>query len=590
MATSSVPIFSTDPSVQAGYLQVQQRQALAAALMQDGLKPLDINNRQVGGVAYRVSPMEGLAKVLQAYGGQKMMGDSNQEMGNLLAGQNDALVRAMGGGQPAQQPDPATSALGAGAASGSVGPTNENAARLAAVLGQGQQPQPQSAPAGGSPFNPTGLPPELAARAYLQDPSKYLETIIGQSAPTDLQKTAIAAGLRPGTAAYQQFMQANLKKQNYIAPVSIRPGGGVMGQDGKITTTPAAAPEGFQAVQGADGSWSYQPVAGGTQAVTASVAAKEQGKAPYQVIEGFDPNTQAPTRNYAGNVLTPPVVPGATPPAGRQQFNQVAGAAFPGNVYTQDTVRILQEELKAEQAKPNPDQRTVAGLQREVAKVQGATGVQAGPALGQGQGATNAQNELSTAWTAQQGAHQTAQTNVSLLQNMRELTDKAITGFEPDRRTFLAKLGAYAGIKSMDDKASASDLLNKYSSQLIAGLAQKGGMSTDAARELVMAGTPNSHMQAGAIKEAIDGLQAREQMTQARTHALQPYANKRDPAGFQGAATTFDQVADPRAWQWMAIKDPKQRQAFAAKVMASDPKFPQRITALEQMGALNGAR
>jgi hypothetical protein len=211
-------------------------------------------------------------------------------------------------------------------------------------------------------------------------------------------------------------------------------------------------------------------------------------------------------------------------------------------------------------------------------------GVQTGPAIGQSQGAVNAQDELSKAWSSQQQAQAASQTNIGLLQQLKSLADSAVTGYEPAKRQYTAQLGAYLGIPGMDAKASSTDLLDKYSSQLIGSLSQKG-MNTDAARDIVMAGTPNSHMQPQAIKDAVDGLIAREQMTQARTGALQSYALSRDPAGFQSAASRFDSIADPRLWQ-MRNMTPPQLQAFTGRMPAADAQqLMQKYQTVSQMGA-----
>ncbi len=308
-----IQLFSTDPSVQSNYLQLQQRQAMAQALMQEGLKPVDTSNRQVGGVAYHISPFEGLTKMVQEYSGNKMFQDSTNQMGQVQANYIQGLVQAMGGnppqsGTPPQPSDPVTQALGAGAAAGSVGPTNDNAVRLGQAL-QGAQPSqppvtpavappvapsgatPQGAPSGGmSGLNPTGLPPYLAAMSLATDPSKYFESVIGQLAPTDLQKTALAAGYRPGTPEYQQLMQGNVRKQNYIPPVRMQAGGGVISPDGRITTMPAAPPPGYQNVQLPDGSWSVNKVANGTDAVASSAEAAATGKQEATPTVAYDAN------------------------------------------------------------------------------------------------------------------------------------------------------------------------------------------------------------------------------------------------------------------------------------------------------------
>ena len=74
---ADVKFFSTDPgelaNQQAQAAVLTQQQALAQMLMQQGMTPLSTQDRQVGGVGYRVSPLEGLAKLLQVYAVEKTL-------------------------------------------------------------------------------------------------------------------------------------------------------------------------------------------------------------------------------------------------------------------------------------------------------------------------------------------------------------------------------------------------------------------------------------------------------------------------------------------------------------------------------------
>lgn len=586
--------------------------------------------QMVGQVAIPTSWTQHLANLANVVMGTRGMREANADLAKAYGAQMEQVRRMMGGGvggpspasDPAQAPQEQSSpsalamALQQGAEAGSVGPTNDNAQRLSRLL-MAQQASPQAEPAQQSvaqpqpqapatpPLNPMGLDPTIAAGFYMSDPLEYFKTIVQQQAPTELQKTARAAGLQPGTPQYVAAMRAALDKQNYIAPTAIRPGGGVQDpRTGAITTLPSAPPTGFDSKQNPDGTWRYEPVQGGTQAITASTAATEAGKAPYQMVEGFDPTTRAPFKNYAGNVLPLPAAPqspGQQPSRGSapvmvtnaqpRHSPATLGQQFPQQNYGPEALRILQDERSKA---TTPEDR--AALDREIARVtprvqQGGqpSGVQTGPSLGEGQGQTNAQNELSDAWKGQLQAHQTAQSNIATLSQMRGLTDQAITGYEPSRRQYLAQLGAFVGLPPMEKAASATDLFNKYGAQLVTGLASKG-LNTDAARALVEAGSPNSKMQPAAAREAIDSLMSREQMAQARTQALQAFAQRRDAAGFQGAAAKFDQAADPRVWQWLNIRDPKERAAFASKTLRADPRFAARIQDLESLGVISGTR
>jgi Lhr-like helicase len=139
------------------------------------------------------------------------------------------------------------------------------------------------------------------------------------------------------------------------------------------------------------------------------------------------------------------------------------------------------------------------------------------------------------------------------------------------------------------DATTANNLLDKYSNQIVARLGQ-GSLGTDAARSIVQSAYPNAKMTPDAIKEAVSNLQGANEMVKAKTALLAPHAASRDPVAYSQKEITFDQNADPRIWQWMSIRDPNQKKAFAAQVMQQDPNFPKKIQALEQLGVFNGSR
>ena len=627
------PIAGQNPNVVREYLQAQRQQQLAQALMQQGEAPIDYDPRG------RVSWSQGLAKALQTGLGTWMGGKSIDATAQAMSDANQATASRFPSGQqpppqgstsaPSPTPDPAALALALGAQQGSVGPTNANASLMDQISAQqpgsnsppttragnptGMAPPLTSGPtysppaAAPSPSSPASLPsasgsslvmpgmsPQQSMAAYLSDPGGYMTELTKRSDNrTDFTKTLVSAGIDPASPQGQQMLADNLRKQNFIQPARIQPGGGLMDpRTNAITTMPGAAPGGFQNVQRPDGSWATIPVQGGTDAITASTFAGESGKAPFNLIDTFNPNTGAPSKNYAGNVLPLPLPAGGAP-------SQSASPGGPGAPqFDIGGTPQQQAAILSDIARTAPDAATRSAALARLQQMQGATGgggapsfadarangVQTGPPLGASAGATNAQDELSKAWSAQQQAHAASQTNIGLLQSVKGLADKAITGYEPDRRMLLAQLGAYVGLPGQIDAASSTDLLNKYSAQLIASLSQKGNMSTDAAREIVMAGTPNSHMQPGAIKDAVDGLIAREQMTQARTGVLQPYALNRDPAGFQGTASRFDSIAGPRLWQMRGMT-PQQLQAFTGRMPAADARqLMQKYQAASQMG------
>jgi len=578
------PFTASSPDYLAAQMDLQRRQALAQALTQEGMSPIEFDPRG------RISPWQGISKMASALMGG-YMSQQNVQQGAKLQALANALT-AQGGfglggsdqsstgsgsglqisnGPPRQAPSWSSGASGApaDASQPSANPPVTASSHAAAAYGASR-----------GPLVMPGLSPQQSYTQYMMNPDAYTKALIDRSDNrTEFSKTLLSMGVDPSSLLGRQLMADQAAKLNYIAPVEMRAGGGLMdARTGQVQTMPAAAPGGFQNVQLADGSWGTVPVRGGVNAITQSTAAGEAGKAPFQVVDTFA--NGKPGKNYAGNVMQLPSVGGAP-----QQAASDSGPTFNIGGSPQQQAAVLADIARRG---PTPEVRAAAA-QRLQAVQAGSTGaangVQTGPALGESQGAVNAQDELSKTWAQQQQAQTQAQSNIYTLQSLRALADRAITGGGGmfDKREFLARLGAYAGVPGAEQAATSTDLMNKYSSQLIAGLSARG-MNTDAARDLVMAGSPNSKMQPGAIKEAVDGLIAREQMAQARTAALQPFADRRDPAGFQRAANSFDAVADPRLWQLRGMS-PQQLQAFTAKMPAADAQqLIQKYQAAKQLG------
>lgn len=205
MASNTIALFNTDPNVQAQAAILQQRQALANALMQEGMKPTDQSKYQIGGVAYHQSPLEGLAKVFQAYTGQKMSQDlAGQQAG--LAGQAYAsLLNKYQPGTPSYTPDQVQGAEAAGQpgpGTDGVGPPDPQ--KYAAAL-LGQSPQ-----GGVNPNNPNGIPAELIA-SYTAGmvPKEVFEAQAARYKPTDATVQALQGNVDPAAANRAALLKAN---------------------------------------------------------------------------------------------------------------------------------------------------------------------------------------------------------------------------------------------------------------------------------------------------------------------------------------------------------------------------------------------
>jgi hypothetical protein len=137
------------------------------------------------------------------------------------------------------------------------------------------------------------------------------------SAPAEIQKIAMAAGLQPGTPQYQAFMQGNLTKSNYIAPTVVGEGGSLV-QPGANRASFIAPKAGIQ-INPTTGQSSVLP--GYTQATgaieQAQAYAKGLGGAQTTPATRLDPLGRQIATTQAANMGLPTQGTGA-PQAGGQ--------------------------------------------------------------------------------------------------------------------------------------------------------------------------------------------------------------------------------------------------------------------------------
>lgn len=451
--------------------------------------------------------------------------------------------------------------------------------------------------------------------------------------PTDITKMGMQGGMSPDEI--QSANRAGVTKANYIAPTALRTPIYFNPQTGKTEVVPAdQLAQGYGAMYGAEAraQAGYKPMqvwdpnANGGQGgyvyqTTTQVADAANGG-------GANGGAGVPTGGLAGIFAQQESNGGKTDPSNPFQIQQATFNRFaqPGeswnNVADRNTVaqrmltqfnqqyggdlgRIATAYFSGEGNVAPPGSATpfihnvsdsngksVASyvgdiLGRSGGMAQGGQGapMAAQPPLGQGQFAQGQVQQMQQRWGALRDQNANAQTVISQLQNISSLAPAAITGAEADKRAYVNGLLSLVGVSGAQDAKTATDLLGKYSNQIIAKLGQ-GGLGTDAARSIVEAGNPNAHMTVPAIQEAVRNLQGQYQMVQAKTNLLQQFANGNNPTAYSKAETAFDQNADPRIWEYQSIQDPAMRQQFAAGVLKQDPKFGKKIQALEKLGAL----
>jgi hypothetical protein len=631
------------PQYQGDYYTLQNKQALAQALMQQALQPQQI--QATGSGPYTVMPKysvgAGIAQLGQALLAAKMQQQASQGLQGLGQAQWASLA-----GAP-QQPQANTDVGGASDGAQQTGTTpnpfqtSNNPQALAGALGAsgGAAPAQQQSSGGGmlapgGALNPSGMDQGKAAYLYMtMGPAEYAKNFVAPYVkPTDTTLAARQAGYTP-----QQIQQANaakIFKDNFVAPIT---GTGTFRNP--QTMQPMAfnpeVPAGSTPLFDATGNVSaVQPIQGAQGVMQGNAAATAAGGAQFKPVQVYNPQTQQMEYSNEAAVTNPSAPagirnnnPGAMMPGGKlaqypdmqtglqaldgnlasygkQGVNTISGViskwAPPNENDTQAYIKDVSQRLGIS---PNQKIDLTNPLQRQALSTaialheNGPSGVFGGgsakpaaaPPLGAQAGAEtgsrNLQDELSKKWTDLSSQNQQAQSVISNLQNIKTLAAKAAVGPQSDRLNYVNGLLSLAGSEKATDAVTANDLLNKYSNQITARLSA-GGMGTDAARSILQSAYPNSHMTPQAINEAADNLQGASQMVQAKTRLLAPLANARNSTEYNNIEMKFDQNADPRIFQYANIQDPVQRQAFAKQLIQQDPKIVQKIKSLESLGAL----
>ena len=568
-----------------------------------------------------------------------------QGVGNAFQTQQQMLrMRAMQGlmggdmGQPGAQPQSAPSY------SSMFGPASAAPAMMPQT--SGAAPDTSGAPAQTSGASIYGRSPQqlfqqgmLMNMAGIQGGGDMMRIAVEHDPslaammPTDITKMGFQGGMSPDEI--QAANRAGVQKANYIAPTALRTPIYFDPMTGTTKVVPAdQLAQGYGAQYGAEAraKAGYQ-----LQQVWDPNANDGQGGYVYQTQQQIADAANgasgvAPSGGLVGMFAQQESSGGRTAPDNPLQiqqgtFNQYAqkgeswgnpsdrtavaqrvinmyGQKYGGDIGRIATAYFSGEGNVAPAGSPTPFIRNVSDSNgKSVASYVGdmyarATGAAPGahqgsqgapmaaqPPLGQGQFAQGQVQQMQQRWGALRDQNANAQTVISQLQNISSLAPAAITGAEADKRAYVNGLLSLVGVPGAEDAKTATDLLGKYSNQIIAKLGQ-GGLGTDAARSIVEAGNPNAHMTVPAIQEAVRNLQGQYQMVQAKTNLLQQFANGNNPAAYSKAETAFDQNADPRIWEYQSIQDPVMRQQFAAGVLKQDPKFGQKIQALEKLGAL----
>jgi hypothetical protein len=469
-------------------------------------------------------------------------GPSQSQPAPASAGQQSSQL---GFPQPAPGPNVAAGSYG----SGQSGPIGQSAP--GAMMQSPQQ--------GGGAMNPIGMNPQMAAMMYMQSPDEFFKAQAGAYAPTDLMKEMQASGVTPNSMLGRQIIQANIAKQNYIAPESFRPGGYMRDPiSGQMTNLPQSTP-GYQVVMNPDGSARMQPIQGGTQALQQSAAAKAAGEAQYETITGYDQNGQ---------------------PVYTTKYNAAQGAGVPGQSGAPGQ-GVNPGRFAGYQA-PNGNPQTQQQGQQSGAPGASSSGV-IRPSLAPGQ--AESANTFSVGNANRANDVINAAQNAPILRNILDNVDAyskegAISG---PNAAWQAKLAGIASTipgmpDSIKDPANSTAVkfqeLNKFLYQNgLKNWAGAGGTGTDAQMIAQMAANPNSAMNPQALQTITAWSKAGVIATQAKANAqdnwLQQHGN--NPANQNQFENTWRNNYDPRYYQMGAMSMPQQAQ-FVQQMRAKNPQ------------------
>ena len=320
MADKGFGPYGGDAESQAKLYQLQLRQRIADAMLQQGMAPISTQGREIGGMAYRISPTEGLSKIAQALLGAKLSSDNATDQGQLQQDYYKSQLAAnqpgvSGGYTPQQVSQSGQEALTQGAAAGDVGPTNTNVQRLVQALGNRDPQQPTI-----NPRNPTGMPAELLTRGQLGlDPPEVWKANAAPYAPTEAARRDRELGIDKQTA-----VAAAMREYAGKGMQNVRPGGTVydpsLGANGAVFTAPQGG--GYTTWKNGMPTESAIPGAAAVAGLQAGAGSIGGSMGKPQIQYDAQGNAVSAVPQFQTMFGQPPNIPGLTPPQGAPQQMQ----------------------------------------------------------------------------------------------------------------------------------------------------------------------------------------------------------------------------------------------------------------------------
>jgi hypothetical protein len=591
MATAPVALFNTDPNIQAQAALLQQRQALAQALLKQGITPVDTQNRMMGQAAYHISPLEGLAKMVQAYAGQKGIEDTTQQQAALAAQAYGNLLQKYQPGTPAQySPDQISQAEGQGMAADGYGPPDPK--RVAAAL-MGQEPQQPPM----NPNNPQNIPAQiLAAHDAGMINDEAFKVLTAPYAPTDASKAAFQGGGNPIAANQQAFAKSMsdpkiwAMQQAGLAPDQIY---AATAGEAEKNATMAGRPN--------QSLYSFN----GTGAPTLrAVAPDPENNQQFSVNGGMVSSSGVPgavpnkSRMAAGTTAaqTGESLHTITLPDGRVvpvRGNQVgpSGTLKPDA----DATAIYQGEYKAAQdrlAQLNADPRATPDMKRAAQQDIDALTKEMkgrGIAIGQStQGKITQESGAKVLADLPSQVQQTKQTIVGLENAYKTIDALSKSGPGVSRGVNALAILNNLGVPVAKDDVNGFQTLKKYLENSASLAASSNGFTgSDARFEQFKAGQPNADtMNPVALKGAIRYVLSQHDAALARAQFIQQQAqaNPNDPNAVQKAQQDFGNMFSPRVFEFSRMSPQEQQATVKSMSQADLARFRQQYNRAHEMG------
>lgn len=521
---------------------IQRQQALAQALQSQSMDEIRVPSGS------RVSWSQGLAKVAQALAAKSIYKKTQGQQVDLATKQGNMLGDMFGIKRPQTSP-------GDNVSNTPQSPVAQIAAQLAPqAQAEAQanpmpadsavvppQAQPQPAPQQPMPQEQTRAPMSLSGNPtqdytdYSMNPEEYTKALIAQHAPNDMAKTIAQAraAMANGDIATAQALLANVGKQNYIPPVSVRQGGVALDPTTHQPIFQAAqAPEGSNVNYGPDGkAQSITPIEGGAAAIQTASAAKAVGGAAADFMQVFDPATHQMV-NVPKSALLSGAAHGQMPTAAAPPLG--ADAAF---------------------------------------KVTGTNSANAFQDISNG--AADVPNRI---YALKQMQTLTADPNSKF-----GVGSEGLNHFN----SLLGTISQSTGIQFDPKAATNANEFQKWATQYSARSGQELGLSgSDARTQLAVHATPNGEMTRQALQSVVPQMIGIENAKQGYAQAANVWQQNHGPQSVQEFRTEWNKVYNPSIYTHMA-QGPQAFSAWAKSLSKSDAaQVRQQYIQLKQLGAL----